>query len=81
MVYNDLAVFMVRKEVEFRLSLQNNEFVNVSKLSFSFELTNRVTQQSTRGRGFEAGDVDLNPIYWPHDLGQITLAELEVLHP
>lgn len=77
---------MVIKKVEFRLGLQNNEFIDVNKLSFSCELTNRVAQQSVRGMGFEVGDLDLNSMLLPFT-GYMTLGklrnffELEVLHP
>lgn len=76
---------MVIKKVEFRLGLQNNEFIDVNKLSFSCELTNRVAQQSVRCMGFEVGDLDLDSM--PPFTGYMTLGklrnffELEVLHP
>lgn len=76
---------MVIKQVEFRLGLQNNEFINVNKLSFSCELTNRVAQQSVRRTGFEVGDLDLNsmlPFTGYMTLGKLRIFfELEVLHP
>lgn len=76
---------MVIKKVEFRLGLQNNEFINVNKLSFSCELTNRVSQQSVSRMGFEVGDLDLNsmlPFTGYMTLGKLrNFFELEVLHP